>query len=202
MFCPKCNAENDDRNTFCIECGFTLTPMQNGNESSTYSFGSDSGAFSNPYTSSIPNQEGTAFRRGAENNISWDNYPNPYAEQQAQAQQAAQQYSQPHYNQPNYTQPNYSQPMYNQPVGYNASQPDEHMTVMGWIGRWCINLIPFVGPLIYFVMLIIWAFGDTQKKSLKSYARAALIVGLIGFVITACFLAAVAETLSEISIDM
>ncbi len=191
MYCPKCNAENDDRNTFCVECGFTLTPMQNENESSTYSFGSDSGSFSNPYTSSLSNQEEADSRQGAENNIPQMNYSNPYDGQQAQSQQAA-----PQYSQPNYTQPDYTQPMYNQPVNYNAPQPDEHMTVMGWIGRWCINLIPLVGPLIYFVMLIIWAFGDTPKKSLKSYARAALLVGLIEIIIIACFFASFAEFLA------
>ena len=51
----------------------------------------------------------------------------------------------------------------------------EHVATKEWIGYMCINLIPCVGPFIYLVMLFVWAFGDTPKKSLKSYAQAQLI---------------------------
>lgn len=72
---------------------------------------------------------------------------------------------------------------YQQHVEQPNNSVDEHMTVGGWLGRLCINLIPFVGPLIYFIMLFVWAFGYNPKKSLKTFAQAQLILMAIGAVI-------------------
>ena len=47
-----------------------------------------------------------------------------------------------------------------------------------WIGIFLINIIPCVGPLIYVVMLFVWAFGSNNKTSLKNFAKAQLIVAL------------------------
>ncbi len=72
---------------------------------------------------------------------------------------------------------------YQPPVDRTYNNVDEHMTVGGWIGRFCINLIPFVGPFIYFIMLFVWAFGSTPKKSLKTFAQAQLIIYAIAIVL-------------------
>lgn len=91
--------------------------------------------------------------------------------------------------QDNFQQTQYQQPIngYQQPyqttVINNYNTEDEHMSVLGWIARWCINLIPFVGPFIYLVMLFVWSFGSTPKKSLKTYARAQLILYAIAIAI-------------------
>lgn len=58
------------------------------------------------------------------------------------------------------------------------------MTVGGWIGVFCINLIPCVGSLVYLIMMFVWAFGSTPKKSLKTFARAQLIIMAIVLVLT------------------
>ena len=74
-------------------------------------------------------------------------------------------------------QPKYAagqQPVYTQP------NQDEHVSVGQWIGYFLLNFIPCVGPLVYLVMLFVWAFGDTPKKSLKTFAKAQLIMMLIG----------------------
>ncbi len=55
---------------------------------------------------------------------------------------------------------------------------DEHVSVPMWIGIFLINIIPCVGPLIYIVMLFVWAFGNNNKTSLKNFAKAQLIVAL------------------------
>lgn len=85
--------------------------------------------------------------------------------------------------QDNFQQTQYQQPSYQTTVINNYNTEDEHVSVLGWIGRWCINLIPFVGPIIYLVMLFVWSFGSTPKKSLKNYARAQLILYAIAIVI-------------------
>ena len=93
---------------------------------------------------------------------------------------AYQDYNQ-NYNQ-NYNQAQpYQQPNYVQPPA--ASTEDEHMTVGGWIGVFCINLIPCVGSLVYIIMMFVWAFGSTPKKSLKTFARAQLLIMAIVLVL-------------------
>lgn len=83
------------------------------------------------------------------------------------------------YNQ-NYNQ-SYQQPVYVQQPAANTEE--EHMTVGGWIGVFCINLIPFVGTLIYIIMMFVWAFGSTPKKSLKTFAKAQLLMMAIVLVL-------------------
>ena len=89
-------------------------------------------------------------------------------------------YEQQSYQQP-YQQP-YQQNMVNYPAGYNY-QDDDHVTTLQWLGIWALNIIPFVGTLIYIVLMFIWAFGDTRKKSLKTYAKSQLIIFLICIVL-------------------
>ena len=98
----------------------------------------------------------SGYNQGA-NYADNSNYNNQYSNGQG--------YNQPQpYQQPQYQ---YQQPMY---------QEDEHVSVGMWIGIWCINLIPIAGSIIFLVMLFVWAFGSTPKKSLKTWARAQLIL--------------------------
>lgn len=73
--------------------------------------------------------------------------------------------------------------VYNSP----SSNDEEHVSTLQWIGIYALNLIPCVGPIIYIVMLFIWAFGDTKKASLKTYAKAHLIISLVMIVIIILF---------------
>lgn len=70
------------------------------------------------------------------------------------------------------------QPYPQQDVNYQpkADNENEHMTIGGWIGVFCINLIPCVGSLVYLIMMFVWAFGSTPKKSLKTFAQAQLLI--------------------------
>lgn len=90
------------------------------------------------------------------NNDSWNNNQNP---QQNQNTYSAQDYQQPNYN--------------------NMSNDEEHVSVLHWIGIFCLNIIPCVGPIVYLIMMFVWAFGSTPKKSLKNFARAQLILSAI-----------------------
>ena len=61
------------------------------------------------------------------------------------------------------------------------------------VGEWMVmlvNIIPFVGQLIYFIIMLVWAFSDTTKPSKKTFAKANLIIYLISVavVIAAFFL--------------
>lgn len=69
---------------------------------------------------------------------------------------------------PSHYSPNY--PAYGQP---SAKEP---ITVGGWIGRSLIPFIPFVGGLVYLIMLFVWS-GDSQKEeTFRNWAKAQLIV--------------------------
>ena len=101
------------------------------------------------------------------------------ASQDGAGQQNAQPpaYSPPSYSPP--PAPNFYQPYqapYTQPVPANVN---EHVSVGAWIGIFFINVIPIIGPLVYLVLLFVWAFGNTAKKSLKAYAKAQLIIAAV-----------------------
>lgn len=90
-------------------------------------------------------------------------------------------YSQPNsYSAPNttYSQPNtYAQPgAYVQTVPYTP--PADPVTVGEWMIL-LINFIPCIGPIIYLILLFVWAFGTGVKPSKKTFAKANLIILLI-----------------------
>jgi len=62
------------------------------------------------------------------------------------------------------------------PVYAAPSNDNEHVSTGKWIGIFCINLIPCVGSLVYMIMMFVWAFGSTPAKSLKTFAKAQLIL--------------------------
>lgn len=124
----------------------------------------------------------------------------PQYQQQPSYQQAPPlQYQQPTYQQTPPPPPQYQQPMYQQPVTQQNNAGIEHVSVGGWIGIFCINLIPLVGWLIYIIMLFVWAFGDTKKKTLKNFARATLLISAI--LIVLAILAFTAAAIAGVSLS-
>lgn len=52
------------------------------------------------------------------------------------------------------------------------------------LGEWIITFIITSLPIIGFIMLLVWAFGTDAKTSKKNWARAALIMAVVGAVIS------------------
>ena len=81
----------------------------------------------------------------------------------------------------------YQQPVYQQPVPVyvdsSASRlglhPDEHVSTWGWIGRWVLMCI----PILNIILLLVWGFGGSSKRSLVTWARAQLVLTLISIII-------------------
>lgn len=96
------------------------------------------------------------------NYYSSQDYQQPYGADNSQNNSYQQPYGTGYNQTPSYQQPNYN----------NINNDDERVSVLMWIGVFCINLIPCVGSLVYIIMMFVWAFGSTPKKSLKNYARA------------------------------
>ena len=60
----------------------------------------------------------------------------------------------------------------------------ESVSVGGWIGRSLIPYIPFVGGLIYLIMLFIWCGDSTKEDTFRNWAKAQLIVMAIVVVLS------------------
>lgn len=110
------------------------------------------------------------YNNNGYNNDSWNN-PQGNGPDPQQNNYSNQGYQQPYGtdNNQGYQQPNYN----------NMSNDEEHVSVLHWIGIFCLNIIPCVGPIVYLIMMFVWAFGSTPKKSLKNFARAQLILSAI-----------------------
>lgn len=72
-----------------------------------------------------------------------------------------------------YQQP--SQNQYQTPFTAPQTQAEEHVSVKEWFLSMLILMIPIVG----IVMVFVWAFGDSTKKSKSNYFKAYLIWLLI-----------------------
>ena len=78
-------------------------------------------------------------------------------------------------------QPMYNQPQqpqnYNQAAGYGSGQANhEPLGVGSYIWMFFLSAIPIVG----FIMMLVWAFGGSVNLNKKNYARAILIMCVIG----------------------
>ena len=71
-----------------------------------------------------------------------------------------------------------------------ASQP---MSIGDWIITFIISYIPLVG----FIMLFIWAFGDGAHPSKKTWAQAYLIIMVIVIVLMIIFFGVIASILGS-----
>ncbi len=59
-------------------------------------------------------------------------------------------------------------------------------------------MIPFVGPLIYFIMLFIWAGDKGKEETFNNWAKAQLVVMLIGIVLGLIVLAIIGAAVGSI----
>ena len=95
---------------------------------------------------------------------------------------STQQYANPA---PNYVPP-VQQPYYQQPVQTNFQNNAMNSQPLGvgqYIGMMIVSGIPLVG----FIMLLVWSFGSNANINKKNYARAVLIVAIVGGILAAIF---------------
>ena len=70
-------------------------------------------------------------------------------------------------------------------VGGQPETASEEPTLIGWLWRMCIPIIPCAGIIIYLVLLCIWAFGGKETETMRTWAKAALIATVIQLVVFA-----------------
>jgi ABC-type Na+ efflux pump permease subunit len=66
------------------------------------------------------------------------------------------------------------------------------------IGDWLITFLIQAIPLVGFIMLFVWAFGDGTHPSKKTWAQASLIFALIMFVLVIILLAVMWTVISSL----
>lgn len=60
---------------------------------------------------------------------------------------------------------------------------NKDISFLSWMGIMLLPVIPVIGPIVYFVMMLVWSFAKDINKTKKNWARASLIVGLVFIVI-------------------
>jgi hypothetical protein len=60
---------------------------------------------------------------------------------------------------------------------------DRPISFLNWLGTYALIFIPFVGVLVFIIMLFVWAFGGKVPESKKNWARVNLIVALVIFLL-------------------
>ena len=65
--------------------------------------------------------------------------------------------------------------------------PKTSVSMWGWVGRYALNLIPFVGSLVYFIMLFVWAFDSKYDETSRNWAKAQLIIGAVAVILASLF---------------
>ena len=73
---------------------------------------------------------------------------------------------------------------YNNVVHNYYQMQRQPVSVAGWIGRSLIPMIPLLGPIIYFIMLFVWSGDNSKEESFKNWAKAQLVVMLIGVILS------------------
>lgn len=58
------------------------------------------------------------------------------------------------------------------------------VSFLNWLGTYFIMLIPFVGGIVFFVMLIVWSVSSNTPESKKNWARATLAFMVIMIILT------------------
>lgn len=73
---------------------------------------------------------------------------------------------------------------YGQPAGgYPAAPASEPLTVGQYIGMMILSGLPLVG----FILLLVWAFGSEANLNKKNYAKAVLLLMVIGVALSILF---------------
>ena len=177
-FCESCGAALADGAKFCNECG-KITAISTPPP---------------PPPVAVPAQPAyTPPSQPAPSPAAVNTIPHPQAASQAASQTPSQPYAA---QTQNYAAP--PQQPYYPPVPQQGfiqkPQNTEPMRVGQYIGTMIISAIPLVG----FIMLLVWAFGSDTNINKKNYARAVLILSVIGVVLGIIFSAVIGAAISAL----
>ncbi len=93
-------------------------------------------------------------------------------------------------------QPSENQPIQNQTPPTTPVQPIQ-AGIVG-IGDWILTLIIMIIPLVNIIMLFVWAFGGGTNPSKANWAKASLILVLIGIILGVVMFGAIASFIATV----
>ncbi len=211
MVCKNCNHEIDNGAMFCTYCGTPVEQVSEPETQPVENTAAED-VQQNPYENvqtaqpEVDNTQPTADSQSQQNPYSSQQYGQQDQTYYQQPQQNKTSYGQQFTNSPNNAyganQGKYGNQYQNYNNGYNqqynaqyqqtynaqpvppvvpsyGSPETQPVSIGGWIGVMLLSCL----PLVNLIMLFVWAFSSSTKKSLKNYARAALIMILIVLVI-------------------
>ncbi len=76
----------------------------------------------------------------------------------------------------------------------NQGLSNQPMSIGDWIITFIITYIPLVG----FIMLFVWAFGDGTHPSKKTWAQATLIIMVVGVILAIIFFGIIASIIGSV----
>ncbi|MFV0413482.1 MAG: hypothetical protein ACK5L3_09460 [Oscillospiraceae bacterium] len=85
---------------------------------------------------------------------------------------------------PSYYYPPVGQPANPPYPAYGAPAQTDTMTILNYLTPYLLGLIPLVGGIVSLVLMFVWAFGSSYGPNRKNFARANLIIWLIGIVLS------------------
>lgn len=211
MLCKNCNHEIDNGASFCTFCGTPVdqvsepentqpventtaeevqqNPYENVQTAQPETDNAQQNVGNQPqqteYTAQYGQQDQAYYQQPQPDRTSYgqqftNSSQNPYGVNQGKYGNQYQSYNNGYNQQYNaqYQQTYNSQPV--PPVAPSYGTPDtQPVSIGGWIGVMLLTCL----PLVNIIMLFVWAFSSSTKKSLKNYARASLILALIGVVL-------------------
>ncbi len=91
-----------------------------------------------------------------------------------------------------YEQPAYEEPVYSNPVAQPASTSYYGAQTTNYdgleepvsMGEWALSLFLTLLPCVGIIMMFIWAFGSSEKKSKSNFFKVQLIFTAIGIVLS------------------
>ena len=66
----------------------------------------------------------------------------------------------------------------------DINENKKQVSFLNWLGTYFIMLIPIVGGIVFFIMLIIWSVGNNAPESKRNWARATLTFMIIMIIIS------------------
>ncbi len=110
-----------------------------------------------------------------------------------------------HYENPNYNGSNSSAQSIQGGTGLidilggtaGTAEAEPSMSFVHWIVILLLPYIPMIGSFAYIVLLLVWAFGKTATTTRKNWARASLLLLLIGMILMVAMMPSLFAMLSE-----
>ncbi len=189
MFCENCGSPIPEDSKFCLSCGAKTAGAQSGGQALqetavvTDAIQVDTLTAVDtvkPEAEPIQNEPQPKPVPPAAQARPVQPAPQPEPTRYAPPQPApqAQTYQQPIPQAQTYQQPIPQAQSYQQPSAIKIEKVNP-LPIWKYMGMMLLTGIPIIG----FIMILVWSFGSSFNKNTRNYARAVLILGIIGFVL-------------------